>query len=307
MVSWLSLFSGAPQSTRPTINDVVLSLHHPSTPYGFGFSLFCLYTSASLNLAPIPDSAEALDVLLNAAASPSITLLVGPEPVLATSLHRHLLNKMLGDASFIIRHSRMGKLALLRKGVLSRDTFWDWLLFSGVRRDAGLRTVRAVIISGAVEQSKTDLYRLVLGAPAMSTLEHPFSLAPLAAGLMWDLQRLPPPGGGERGHVGPPTAGTEIKLSGDESEIARGRVRGEVSRRPLIAMSTADQSIYQILFRSPVLPPPSTFAKDRIVVDASLPSLPPHPEAHNNIASEDSQWICSGIRAEMGTEGVLWI
>ena len=245
MVSWLSLFPGAPQATRPTINDVVMSLHHPSTPYGFGFSLFFLYTSASLNLAPAPDSAEALDVLLNSAASPPITLLVGAEPILASSLHRHILNKMLGDASFIIRHSRTGKLALLRKGVLSQDTFWDWLMFSGVRKDAGLRLVRAVIISGAVDQSKTDLYRLVLGAPAMSTFEHPFSLAPLAAGLMWDLQRLPPPGGGERGHVGPPTAGTEIKLSGDESEIARGRIRGEV-RSPLSASRTSLISLFVV-------------------------------------------------------------
>ena len=64
---------------------------------------------------------------------------------------------------------------------------------------------------------------------------------------------------------------------------------------------------YKILFRSPTLPPPSTFAKDRIVVDASLPSLPPYPTAHANLTAEESQWICSGIRAEMGTEGVLWI
>lgn len=231
-MSWLSVFPASPASTRPSINDVVLSLHHPSTPYGFGLLLLSLYTSASINLPSTPSSPEHLDALLNSSSSSAITLLFAPEAAIAANLYGHLLSKMVGDSSFIIRHARTGKLALLRNGIIARDTVWDWLLFTGVRKDAGLQAIRAVVLAGAVEQSKLDLFRLVLGAPALATLEVPMLLCPLTAGMMWDVQRLPPPGtvpdGRERGHVGPPTAGIEMKILGRDDALA-GQIRGEVS------------------------------------------------------------------------------
>lgn len=88
-------------------------------------------------------------------------------------------------------------------------------------------------MKGPVEQNKSDFFRLALGSPVMSSLEHAFLLAPLSVGGMWDFQRLPPPGleqesSVELGHVGPPVVGLELKIAGDEKEIASGRIRGEV-------------------------------------------------------------------------------
>lgn len=242
------MFPGAPYNTRPSSKDVALSFHHPSTPYGFGLSIALVYTSSSINLPTPPGSAESLDAMLNSSACPPISLLFGPESLVAASLYSQLLTKMVGDASFIIRRARTGKLALLRKGVLSRETFWDKLLFNGVRKDAGLDSIRGIIISGAVEQSKLDLFRLVLGSPVVSTLEHKYSLSPITASLMWDIQRLPPPfkavpDGNERGQVGAPTAGTEIKFQVIESEIIRGRIRGEASDFSLSVTRTYVASI----------------------------------------------------------------
>lgn len=151
------------------------------------------------------------------------------------ALYGHLLQKMEGDSSVIIRYARAGKLNLLRKGVTSRDTFWDWLLFDGVRKDAGLVRLRALVIEGATEQSRLDVFRLALGCSAVSTLAHATLLAPLTTGMFFDYQRLPPPfveahelTGRELSHVGAPTAGVELKVMGEEEDIVAGHRRGDV-------------------------------------------------------------------------------
>lgn len=68
-------------------------------------------------------------------------------------------------------------------------------------------------------------------------MAHPTFLAPLCAAHMFDVQRLPPPGakrlrGNEKNHVGPPTLGIEMKIVGNEDEIAAGRIKGEVRCLP---------------------------------------------------------------------------
>lgn len=143
---------------------------------------------------------------------------------------------MLGDSAFIIRYARDAKLRLLREGTVSQSTWWDKLLFAHLRNDTGLKHTRLLVLEGPLEQNRSEFFRMALGIPVVSTLGHAFLLAPLSAGMMYDFQRLPPPQldggevtGKEKGSVGPPVAGVEVKLRGDEKEISAGRVRGEVS------------------------------------------------------------------------------
>ena len=88
----------------------------------------------------------------------------------------------------------------------------------------------------ALDQSRFETLRAALGCPVAQTLAHPVLLSPLCAAHMFDVQRLPPPGakrlrGNEKSHVGPPTLGMEVKLVGDEDEIAAGRIKGQVRCR----------------------------------------------------------------------------
>jgi len=141
---------------------------------------------------------------------------------------------MIGDSAFIIKQARNGKLRLLREGSVSKSTIWDTILFKGLRKELGLHMLRGVFFSGSLEQGKLETFRCAFGTPAVSTMSHPFLLAPLSHGHFYDYQRLPPPGvfrltGKEKAHVGPPSAGVELKLRGSEEEIAKGRIRGEVS------------------------------------------------------------------------------
>lgn len=146
---------------------------------------------------------------------------------------------MMGDAPGIIRHARDGKLRLLRKGILTTDTFWDSILFGGIRKDANLSKLKGLFLSGPMEQNKSDFFRIATSCSVVSTLEHNLLLTPLSAGNMWDFQRLPPPSkltidGSEFGHVGAPSVGLELKLRGDEVEISNGRMYGEVGQTFLL-------------------------------------------------------------------------
>lgn len=229
------MYPASPRPTRPTVNDTILSFHHPSTPYGFGLALFTIYMGASLSLPTLSDkSPESLDALLGSASSPPATRIFGPASLISASLYTLLLQKMMGDAPFIIKRARDGKLRLLRKGILSTTTLWDSILFGGIRKDINLLQLKGLVLAGPIEQNKSDFFRIALGASVVSTSEHEFLLAPLSAAGMWDFQRLPPPSsinltGNEIGHVGAPIAGLEMKLKGDEKEISEGRMCGEVS------------------------------------------------------------------------------
>ncbi|GAA5996111.1 uncharacterized protein JCM10292_007399 [Rhodotorula paludigena] len=318
LVSWTSLFPPSPKPTKPTIKDFVLSFHHPSTPYGLGLALMLIYHSASLSFAALPDldedadndvAAEALVSVLSPKDAPPTTLIFAPAATLAEPLYKLLLLKMLGDSSFIVRQARDGKLRLLREGSVSKQTFWDSLLFKGLRKDVRLSHLRALFLASppALAQSRLETLRSALGCPVVPTLEHALLVAPLANAHMWDVQRLPPPGlrgpltGAEKNHVGAPTLGVEIKLSGKEDEIAAGRIKGE------------------ILLRSPLLPHPSTLPSSLLSTDSSLPQLPPYPGQSASSSGggsgaeggagegASSRWLRTGVHAEMSTEGTLWL
>ncbi|GAA5968121.1 hypothetical protein JCM11641_003738 [Rhodosporidiobolus odoratus] len=297
LVAWLSLFPASPQATKPTIKDYLVSFHHPSTPYGFGLALLAIYQNAALSLLTIPTEpvpeAQAVGELFAIKPAPPASLVFAPTNLLAQPLYTLILQQMLGDSSFIVRHAREGKLRLLRSGNVSKMTIWDSLLFKGLRKDLHLTHIRGLFLSGPVEQNRLDTFRAVLGCPAVATLEHPFLLAPLSNGNMWDFQRLPPPGvkainGREKAHVGPPTLGVEVKLQGDEKEIQSGRLKGE------------------ILIRTPLLPLPATLPSSLLHTDTDLPPLPPYPNKPNP-PTEGAKWLMTGIETEMSTEGTLWV
>ncbi|GAA6037168.1 hypothetical protein JCM8097_008768 [Rhodosporidiobolus ruineniae] len=298
LVSWLALFPASPQQTRPTIRDFVISFHHPATPYGFGLALLILYQSASLSFLTLPAEPPAtpdeITELFATKDAPPATLVFAPTKVLGQPLYTAILQQMLGDASFIVQYARNGKLRLLREGTVSKQTMWDSLLFKGIRKDLNLTRLRALVLAGPLEQSRLETFRVALGCPTLSTLEHPLLLAPLSAANMWDVQRLPPPGvkginGREKGHVGPPGAGIEVKLRGEEGDMEAGRFRGE------------------ILVRTPTLPSPASLPASLLLADSSLPPLPAYPGKPAPAPNEALKWLRTGVRAEMAPEGVLWL
>ncbi|GAA5896285.1 hypothetical protein JCM8208_001835 [Rhodotorula glutinis] len=328
LASWLSLFPASPQATKPTLRDSALSFHHPSTPHGLGLALMLVYQSASLSFPPLPSTADLApaagtdDEDANAAKErvaeawcavfapkPAATLVFAPSHLVDEPLYALVLHKILGDSSVIVRHARDGKLRLLREGTVSKQTFWDSLLWKGLRKDIHLTSLRGLFLSVSapsstssttssstgIPQSHLDTFRCALGCPVVPLLSHPALLAPVAAGNLWDVQRLPPPGakrlvGDERGHVGAVGAGCEVKLVGDEADFAAGRVRGE------------------LLLRTPFLPNPSSLPAHLLSTDTALPALPPYPgQAAPESTTEGARWFRTGIRAEMSTEGTLWL
>ncbi|KAL8293107.1 hypothetical protein RQP46_000801 [Phenoliferia psychrophenolica] len=299
LIAWLSLFPAAPRATRPTSSDVIVSFHHPSTPYGLGLALLALYTSSALSLPALsatPDS-DALTLALRSPSALSPTMIFGPAPLISQPFSKLLLGNMLGDSAFMVRHARDGKLRLLREGTVSQSTWWDKLIFTSLRKEVGLPTIRAVVLEGPVDQNRVEFFRIVLGAPVVVTLAHAFLLAPLSAGNLYDYQRLPPPGvikendlsTTAKAHVGPPVGGVEVKLRGEEKDMVAGRVRGEV------------------LVRSPVLPRADSLPPSLLLKDADLPQLPPYPgRAAESEEGSGARWLRTGVQAEMGKEGVLW-
>ncbi|GAA5885360.1 hypothetical protein JCM6882_009586 [Rhodosporidiobolus microsporus] len=296
LVSWLSLFPASPQATKPAIKDYIVSFHHPSTPYGLGLALLVIYQSSGFGLFSLPQDATPDDFLavFDKKNMPPATLLFGSSDVLVKPLYTSILKEMLGDMSFLIQHARNSKMRLLREGTISKQTWGDSLLWAGVRKDLYLSFLRGVFISGPLEQSRLDTCRIALGCPTVSTLEHPFLLAPLSAGNMWDFQRLPPPGvkeidGREKCHVGAPTIGVEVKLRGEERDFESGRVRGEV------------------VIRTPLLPLPSSLPSSLLLTDETLPPLPAYPDKPAPTQTETGKWLRTGVKAEMSTEGTLWL
>ncbi|GAA5989287.1 hypothetical protein JCM10908_001243 [Rhodotorula pacifica] len=303
LISWASLFPVSPQPTKPTLKDSILSFHHPSTPYGFGLALFALSHSAGLAFPVLPSGhdtpPEELSLLLNSKSRPPATLIFAPANVLAKPLYQLILSEMLGDSSFIVRAARDGKLRLLREGIVTKQSFWDALLYKGLRKDINLTRLRALFLSAppALDQSRLETLRASLGCPVVPTLSHPSLLAPLCAAHMFDLQRLPPPGakrlrGNEKSHVGPPTLGVEVKLvGGKEEELTAGRIKGE------------------ILVRTPVLPLPTTLDPSLLTSDTSLPPLPPYSGQEDTTAAgtEGPKWYKTGVVAEISTEGTIWL
>ncbi|BGP30007.1 hypothetical protein JCM10296v2_001759 [Rhodotorula toruloides] len=298
LVSWLSLFPVSPKPTKPTLKDYAVSLHHPSTSFGLGLALLAIFQSASLSLPTLPAEPTAEDILalLTLKSAPPATLIFAPAKTFVDPLYKLVLQQLDGDASFIVRHARDGKLRLLREGTVSKQTFWDSILWKGLRKDINLTSLRAIYLSSppAIEQSRLDTLRCALGCPTVVSCEHPLLLAPLSVGHMFDVQRLPPPGvqrlvGDEKSHVGAPTLGMEIKLKGDESDMADGRIKGE------------------ILVRTPVLPAPTSLPSSLLLTDESLPQLPPYPGQAASTTSAGQKWLRTGVVAEMSTEGTLWL
>jgi hypothetical protein len=176
---------------------------------------------------PSEPTSNDLKAVLKAKASTPASYVFQPASF-AHNFYRLLLQSMLDDTAFVIRRGRDSKLARLREGSLSQTTIWDGLLFAHVREDLNLEQIRAVIFEGAIPQARADFFRVTLGVPVASLSSHAFLLAPLSAAMLYDFQALPPPDGGDMGHVGPPGVGIDLKLRGKEEDIKNGRVRGEV-------------------------------------------------------------------------------
>ncbi|KAK4058727.1 hypothetical protein OIO90_000171 [Microbotryomycetes sp. JL221] len=293
LVAWGSMFPASSGSTKPTIKDTAMTLHHPATPYGFGLSLYLIYCSSSIDLPTLPPKATHDEMFQLLDVPPLISLLFAPVEPTSELLYKLFLTNMLGDFANIIRYGRDAKQKLLRQGVLRNDTFWDKILFNGVRKDSRAIKLRFLALEGQSEQARLESFRTILGQPVVSTKSHAFLLSPLTSGMMFDLQRLPRPGTDEAdlretAHVGAPVAGIEIKIMGKEDDIERGRVRGE------------------LLVRSPLLPSPSTIPSPLLLEDDELPQLPPYP----GVASTDTdgaKWLRTGIKGEIAPEGVLWL
>lgn len=260
------MFPVSPLPMKPTIKDTIYSFHHPSTPYGFGLALLGISTSASLSFPPLSNepTPEEVESLFKNRTSPPATLIFSPSSTLATPLYTLILSKMLGDSGVIIKQARNGKLRLLREGNVSKKTIWDTILFKGIRQELGVHMLRGVFFAGPLEQGKLETFRCAFGTPAVSTLSYPFLLAPLSHGHFYDYQRLPPPGvvrltGKEKGHVGAPSAGVEVKVRGSESDMESGRLRGEVSHSTLHSMlSRADSKFVFFVDSHPFSRSPSS-------------------------------------------------
>lgn len=299
LVSWLSVFPVAPRSLRPGTRDVLASFHHPSTAYGFGLALLSVYTSSTLMLPALstPISHEDFSAwLMSLSPAGRPTLIFGATATLHDGLYKGLLSTMLDLTGWILTNARDGKLRMLREGVISKESGWDTVMFKHVAADYNLAQLKMIVYDGPAPASQVESLRSILGAPVLSTLSHPFVLAPLAAQHAYDVQRLPPPGvmdksltGKELGHVGPPVPGVEIKLKGDENDLVGGRLRGE------------------ILIRTPMLPPASSFPESAVVTDESLAPRPAYPGKEKSEAAAATQWLKTGITAELATEGTLWL
>ena len=239
IVSWLSLFPVTPLAIRPTSRDHLASFHHPSTPYGLGLALATLYTNAALSFPTLVSPAEPTSVsawLFGLPVPARPTFLFAPTAQLQGAVYKALLKQMLDVGGFSLSKARDGKIALLRDGILSKTTFWDTIMFKHVRADANLDELRAIVFEGPAPAGQLETIRTILGVPVVTTLGHPFLLAPVSGQGMYDLQRLPPPGvkqadhtGRDNASVGPPLPGVEIKLVGAENDMASGRVKGEAS------------------------------------------------------------------------------
>lgn len=298
LVSWLSLFPVAPRPIRPTSRDNLASFHHPSTPYGFGLALLAIYSSTTLSLPVLPEGFEHDTFTAwigNQPAPTRPTLLFAPSAVVRLPMYYSLLQQMRDLAGWTLDMAKDGKIRLLREGILTKDTQYDEFFFKHVRKDAHLDELRAIVFEGPAPTSQLETLRAILGVPVITTQSHSFLLAPIAAPLMYDTQRLPAPGrvradlfGHDSGPVGPPVPGVELKLVGLEADIAAGRVRGEV------------------LLRSPMLPPAGTLPQALLETEPSLPPLPAYPGSKAG-SEAGAVWLRTGIKAEMAPEGNLWI
>lgn len=244
-------------------------------------------------------------------------MIFGPSALISQPLYKVILGNMLGDSAFMVRNARDGKLRLLREGIVSQMTWWDKLIFTSLRKEVGLAKLRTVVLEGPTDQNRIEFFRIVFGTPVLATLAHAFLLGPLSAGLMYDFQRLPPPGvsekdfsSGAKAHSGPPVAGVEVKLRGQEKDIVAGRVRGEVRSLLLLARYTAatlTNALLQVLVRTPVLPPADSLPSALLLKDDDLPQLPPYPGRAVDLEGSGTRWLRTGVQAEMGKEGVLWL
>lgn len=66
-------------------------------------------------------------------------------------------------------------------------------------------------------------------------------------------------------------------------------------------------SFPQLLVRSALLPLPSTLPSSLLLNDSPLPQLPAYPNASTSANDNSGKWLRTGIKAEMGKEGVLWV
>jgi len=62
----------------------------------------------------------------------------------------------------------------------------------------------------------------------------------------------------------------------------------------------------QVYLRSPMLPRVDSLPESVIVTEASLLAVPAYPGAPEG-AEQGAKWLKTGVQAEVGTEGTLWL
>ena len=128
-----------------------------------------------------------------------------------------------------------GKVSHMRNGYIGRHGIWDSTVFDQVRQEAGLETLRFVVIGcqdkNSPNQTVLDVLRAHFACPVITSLYHPAIATFLTSSHPYDLQFFGERVWGANVHVGPGVTNIEskLKLVGEENLADPGQYRGVVS------------------------------------------------------------------------------
>ena len=142
------------------------------------------------------------------------------------------MEKQLSSGTAALSFGLSAKLSLLRAGNTSHSTFWDKMVFDGVRTATFGSHLRCIICSTDGSTGPThdtvEFLRIVLGIPIVVALTHPLVAGPISNTLYHDYQRFTA-SPSDASHVGCPSATIECKLIDvDEAAAQEGVYRGKL-------------------------------------------------------------------------------
>ena len=256
-----------------------------STPAGFALLLLAAYTGASLHMTS--------DQGILAAISSSKATMLYISPLGAAELATALTALSAKSAPLSIFAAR-SKLYALRQGALARDSWWDHLHFSRVRKKAGIEQLRSVTVVDTagtqMGQNVVDVLRAYTGSPVthaylpigsrsvQSDSQEALFTAPIATSHAGDLQAFDV-GPDVAYHVGPPSVSVEIKLQ----ETAAAKQMGYTIE------SVKGPEVARVQTRWPADPAGEVYVRGKTVATAS----------------EADAWISTSDIASFRTNGTL--